>query len=247
MVRYPEPTRGASLLLAFRPTRRPVLVVGSGQLAASRIFAALDADASVLVAAQGGIRKACEEVQWRVYHGDAEWLDADDAIADDQLPPEVLQAKFRALLEENPGVMLWTSAAAIARACREKKVPVTVADMPALCDFTFPATHRFARSGTTSDSSLRTVDIRGSSLQLAITANGNGCRLASRLKRELVARLPRNVGDAVDNVGRLRQLARSEDEDPEALESSIAMRDSGVDIQPRTTASEEVEEDDPRR
>ncbi|KAG9080171.1 hypothetical protein FRC06_006990, partial [Ceratobasidium sp. 370] len=259
MVRYPEPTRGASLLLAFRPARRPVLVVGSGPLAASRIFAALDADASVLIAARGGIRKACEEVQWRVYHGDAEWLDADDVIRDDQLQPEVQQAQFQALLDANPGVQFvcitdtlnspglerrsGTSAAAIARACRERRVPVTVADMPALCDFTFPATHRFARSDTVSDPSLHTVDIRGSSLQLAVTANGHGCRLASRLKRELVARLPRNVGDAVDNVGRLRELARSEDEDPAALESSIAMRDSGVDIRPRVEM--EGEEDDP--
>ncbi|KAG8722157.1 hypothetical protein FRC08_006271 [Ceratobasidium sp. 394] len=260
MVRYPEPTRGASLLLAFRLGRRPVLVVGSGQLAANRIFAALDADASVLIAARGGIRKACEEVQWRVYHGDAEWLDADDVIQDDeQLQPEVQQARFRALLDANPGVQFVcitdtlsspgverrsaTSAAAIARACRECRVPVTVADMPALCDFTFPATHRFARSDTVCDPSLHTVDIRGSSLQLAVTANGHGCRLASRLKRELVARLPRNIGDAVDNVGRLRQLARSEDEDPAALESSIAMRDSGVDIRPRVEA--EGEEDDP--
>ncbi|KAG8723683.1 hypothetical protein FRC09_002217 [Ceratobasidium sp. 395] len=263
MVRYPEPTRGASLLLAFRPARRPVLVVGSGQLAASRIFAALDADASVLIAARGGIRKASEEVQWRVYHGDAEWLDADGSIVDDPLQPvEVLQAQFRELLDANPGIQFVcitdtlgcaggverrsaTSAAAMARACRERRVPVTVADMPSLCDFTFPVTHRFARSDSCTDPSLRTVDVRGSSLQLAVTANGHGCRLASRLKRELVARLPRNVGDAVDNVGRLRQLAKSEDEDPAALESAIAMRDSGVDIRPSSGVGSTIEEDDP--
>lgn len=269
MVRYPEPTRGASLLLAFRPANRPVLVVGSGTLAASRIFSALEADANVLIAARGGIRKACEEVQWRVYHGDAEWLDAEQAVADDEndMRPEEQQAKFHALLDEYPQVQFVcitdtlntagsvprrsaASATILARVCRERRVPVTVADMPALCDFTFPATHRFPLTRETlDDPNLCTIDIRGSSLQLAITANGQGCRLASRLKRELVARLPRNIGDAVDNVGRLRMLAKSADEDPEALESSIAMRDSGVDIRPSADippgiSMMEMEEDD---
>ncbi|ELU39463.1 uroporphyrin-III C-methyltransferase [Rhizoctonia solani AG-1 IA] len=243
MVRYPEPTRGASLLIALKPTRKPILVVGSGSLAASRIFSALEADADVLIASRGSIRHACEEVQWRVYHGDAEWLDATDAVQDD---PDQQQTTFGALLDANPAIQLVcvtdtlnatealpkrsaASAKAIARACRDRRIWVNVADMPSLCDFTFPATHRFALSSqSTDDPNLRTVDIKGSALQLAVTANGHGCRLASRLKREVVARLPRNVGDAVDNVGRLRLLARSEDEDPEALSSAMTMHDSGV-------------------
>ncbi|CAE7137205.1 unnamed protein product [Rhizoctonia solani] len=250
MVRYPEPTRGASLLVALKPAHKPVLVVGSGSLAATRIFSALEADACVLLASRGSIRHACEEVQWRVYHGDAEWLDATEAVADE---PDAQQAAFGALLDANPGIQLVcvtdtlnateaiakrsaASAKAIARACRERRIWVNVADMPALCDFTFPATHRFPLSNQCTDPNLRTVDVKGSALQLAVTANGHGCRLASRLKREVIARLPRNVGDAVDNVGRLRHLARSEDEDPEALSSAIAMHDSGVQF---------AEEDDP--
>ncbi|KAJ1302859.1 hypothetical protein OPQ81_003161 [Rhizoctonia solani] len=242
MVRYPEPTRGASMLIALKPAHKPILIVGSGSLAATRIFSALEADACVLLASRGSIRYACEEVQWRVYHGDAEWLDATEAVADE---PDTQQAAFGALLDANPGIQLVcvtdtlnatetipkrsaASAKAIARACRDRRIWVNVADMPALCDFTFPATHRFALSKQCTNPNLRTVDVKGSALQLAITANGNGCRLASRLKREVVARLPRNVGDAVDNVGRLRHLARSGDEDPEALSSAIAMHDSGV-------------------
>ncbi|CAE6477501.1 hypothetical protein ACGC1H_007636 [Rhizoctonia solani] len=250
MVRYPEPTRGASLLVALKPTHKPVLVVGSGSLAATRIFSALDADACVLIASRGSIRHACEEVQWRVYHGDAEWLDATEAVADE---PDTQQAAFGALLDANPGIQLVcvtdtlnatealpkrsaASAKAIARACRDRRIWVNVADMPSLCDFTFPATHRFPLSTQCTDPNLRTVDIKASALQLAVTANGHGCRIASRLKREVIARLPRNVGDAVDNVGRLRLMARSEDEDPEALSSAIAMHDSGVQF---------AEEDDP--
>ncbi|CAE6516787.1 unnamed protein product [Rhizoctonia solani] len=250
MVRYPEPTRGASLLVALKPAHKPVLVVGSGSLAATRIFSALEADACVLIASRGSIRHACEEVQWRVYHGDAEWLDTTESVADE---PDTQQAAFGALLDANPGIQLVcvtdtlnateavpkrsaASAKAIARACRDRRIWVNVADMPALCDFTFPATHRFALSTQCTDPNLRTVDVKSSALQLAVTANGHGCRLASRLKREVIARLPRNVGDAVDNVGRLRLMARSEDEDPEALSSAIAMHDSGVQF---------AEEDDP--
>ncbi|KDN39360.1 hypothetical protein RSAG8_08877, partial [Rhizoctonia solani AG-8 WAC10335] len=250
MVRYPEPTRGASLLVALKPAHKPVLVVGSGSLAATRIFSALEADACVLIASRGSIRHACEEVQWRVYHGDAEWLDTTESVADE---PDTQQAAFGALLDANPGIQLVcvtdtlnateavpkrsaASAKAIARACRDRRIWVNVADMPALCDFTFPATHRFALSTQCRDNNLRTVDVKSSALQLAVTANGHGCRLASRLKREVIARLPRNVGDAVDNVGRLRLMARSEDEDPEALSSAIAMHDSGVQF---------AEEDDP--
>ncbi|CAE6494630.1 unnamed protein product [Rhizoctonia solani] len=249
MVRYPEPTRGASLLVALKPTRKPILVVGSGSLAATRIFSALEADASVLIASRGSIRHACEEVQWRVYHGDAEWLDATEAVADE---PDAQQAAFGALLDANPGIQLVcvtdtlnaseaipkrsaASAKAIAQACRERRIWVNVADMPSQCDFTFPATHRFALSSQCTDPNLRTIDTKGSALQLAVTANGHGCRLASRLKREVIARLPRNVGDAVDNIGRLRSMARSEDEDPEALSSGI-VHDSGVQF---------AEEDDP--
>ncbi|CAE6368464.1 unnamed protein product [Rhizoctonia solani] len=252
MVRYPEPTRGASLLVALKPAHKPVLVVGSGSLAATRIFSALEADACVLIASRGSIRHACEEVQWRVYHGDADWLDATKAAEDD---PDNQQATFGALLDANPGIQLVcvtdtlnatealpkrsaASANAIARACRDRRIWVNVADMPSLCDFTFPATHRFALSSKSNeDPNLRTVDIKGSALQLAVTANGHGCRLASRLKREVVARLPRNVGDAVDNVGRLRVLARSEDEDPEALSSAIALHDSGVQFADEDDAS----------
>ncbi|KAG8694863.1 hypothetical protein FRC09_009543 [Ceratobasidium sp. 395] len=70
-------------------------------------------------------------------------------------------------------------------------------------------------------------------------------QLASRLKRELVAQLHRNVGDTVVNVGRLRQLAKSDRKNPAALESAIAMRDSGVDIRPLSGAGSTIEEDDP--
>ncbi|KAF8753673.1 Sirohem biosynthesis protein C-terminal [Rhizoctonia solani] len=217
MVRYPEPTRGASLLIALKPTRKPILVVGSGSLAASRIFSALEADADVLIASRGSIRHACEEVQWRVYHGDAEWLDATDAVQDD---PDQQQTTFGALLDANPAIQL---------VCVTDTLNATEA-LPKRSAASAKAIARRAETDAYGSMSLicRPSVILRVRTQLAVTANGHGCRLASRLKREVVARLPRNVGDAVDNVGRLRLLARSEDEDPEALSSAMTMHDSGV-------------------
>ncbi|KAG8732625.1 hypothetical protein FRC12_019195, partial [Ceratobasidium sp. 428] len=54
-----------------------------------------------------------------------------------------------------------------------------------------------------------------------------------------------NVGDAAHNVRRSRQLAKPDLQDPAALGSAIATRDSGVDIQPLSAAGSTVEEDNP--
>ena len=40
--------------------------------------------------------------------------------------------------------------------------------------------------------------------------NSKGCRLSSRITREIVMRLPKGIGNAVDNVGRLRDKAKAD-------------------------------------
>ena len=77
--------------------------------------------------------------------------------------------------------------------CRARRVSVNTTDMPDLCDFTLPSAHR----------------VPGTPLQLAITTNGQGCRIGARIRRELVARLPRDAGAAVARLGELRRLARA--------------------------------------
>lgn len=42
--------------------------------------------------------------------------------------------------------------------------------------------------------------------------NSKGCRLSSRITREIIARLPKGIGDAVDNVGLLRDKAKAEEQ-----------------------------------
>jgi uroporphyrin-III C-methyltransferase len=85
-------------------------------------------------------------------------------------------------------------------ACTSLRLPLNISDHPSLSDFSFPSTHRFP---------LTAPGEKGmSSLQIAVSTSGRGCRLANRIKREVVSRLPKGVGSAVDNVGRLRERAR---------------------------------------
>lgn len=216
---FPSPRRGASLMLAFRMQSKLTLVVGSGNLAASRALAAVEADSDVVVLCKGGPKSACEELRWRAGDGQLELLDLDElpgpSSSDDALEHDFLS--INSFLDSRPQIALVcitdtlasleassrrssASAAQLYRACHARNIPVNTADMPALCDFTFCASHRFYDSEAGSS--------RATPLQVGVTTNGHGCRLAGRIRREIVARLPPGVGQAVTNMGRLRALAK---------------------------------------
>ncbi|KAG6899027.1 hypothetical protein C0993_001630, partial [Termitomyces sp. T159_Od127] len=211
-VGYPSPQGGASLVLAFRLQSNIILVLGSGPLAASRAFSALDADSKVVILATGGLASACEEVRWRVEHGQLTFVDWDTlpgsstSSGDDKLV-EALES----YLKDTPEVRLVCMtdtlisgrrnrvfAEKVYRTCRARNIPINTTDMPDLCDFTFMSTHRFE-------------DASGNAtpLQIGVTTNGQGCRLAGRIRRDIVSRLPKDVGGAVQRVGRMRVLAKS--------------------------------------
>ncbi|RCI11993.1 hypothetical protein L249_0842 [Ophiocordyceps polyrhachis-furcata BCC 54312] len=68
---------------------------------------------------------------------------------------------------------------AMARTCRRNRIPVNVVDSPDLCTF-----------------SLLSVYTDGP-LQVGVTTNGHGCRLAVRVRRHLASQLPGGLGQAV--------------------------------------------------
>jgi siroheme synthase-like protein len=80
--------------------------------------------------------------------------------------------------------------ARISELARARRIPVHVADEPALCDFYFAATER-----------------RGP-VQIAVSTGGAGPALAGRLRSRLVAALPDGVGEAVQRFGWLRGAVR---------------------------------------
>jgi uroporphyrin-III C-methyltransferase len=223
---FPAPSGGASLVLTLTSRNRTILILGSSRLAASRAFLALDADANVLISAPGGPSQACDEIKHRLEQGQIGWLDFDQCervqsveawtAALEQLGTDLsLVCLTDTVLDasgSSPSLTSDThtkssrrrslaSIQALRSACIALRLPLNVADHPSLSDFSFPSMHRFPLDPSTPKSPM-------SSLQIAISTSGKGCRLATRLKREVVARLPRGVGRAVDNVGRLRDRAR---------------------------------------
>ncbi|KUI73140.1 Uroporphyrinogen-III C-methyltransferase [Cytospora mali] len=85
------------------------------------------------------------------------------------------------------------SAQHISALCRRNRIPVNVVDSPALCTFTILSTHT------------------DGPLQVGITTNGRGCHLASRIRREVAALLPHNLGTACARLGEVRSRIQEED------------------------------------
>lgn len=214
--RYPQPQGGAALPLTFHPsTQSPVLVIGHGKLAASRSFTFLDSSARVILASHD-LTGACGELKSRVKSQQVEWHEAPQNTQEDEV------AAWTQYLDSIDGLSLvavtdtalttstipgdrrtYASAKAIHQACRQLHIPINVADCPSLCTYTFPAVHRFPGNPS------RTGKYQ-SNLQVAVSTNGRGCRLAGRIKRDIASRLPKGIGAAVDNVGLLRDRVHEE-------------------------------------
>ncbi|KAF6753275.1 uroporphyrin-III C-methyltransferase [Ephemerocybe angulata] len=201
MLEYPSPSKGASLILAFRPQK--VLIIGSGPLAASRAFAALEAESEVHILAQGGLEDACDELKWRASQGQvtlSNWTalipPSESASTSTAQPDEI--AGLEKFLDDTPGISLACitdtavrphrrsreSCERVYRTLKARNIQVNSTDVPELCDFTFTSTHRVAESA----------------LQIGVTTNGQGCRLSSRLRRDIVSKLPPTTAAAVRNV-----------------------------------------------
>jgi precorrin-2 dehydrogenase/sirohydrochlorin ferrochelatase len=74
--------------------------------------------------------------------------------------------------------------------CHEKRIPANIADVPPECDFYFGSVHR------------------DGPLQIMVSTNGNGPKLANIVRKQIAATLPPNVGAAVQKVGALRRKLR---------------------------------------
>lgn len=74
--------------------------------------------------------------------------------------------------------------------CKEKKIPANIADVPPECDFYFGSVHR------------------DGPLQIMVSTNGRGPRLAASIRRFIAGKLPKNAGNAIDIIGELRVKLR---------------------------------------
>ncbi|KAL2163872.1 hypothetical protein VTH06DRAFT_3082 [Thermothelomyces fergusii] len=87
--------------------------------------------------------------------------------------------------------------------CKERRIPANIADVPPECDFYFGSVHR------------------DGPLQIMVSTNGKGPRLASTIRKLIAESLPSNAGKAIETVGelraRLRQIAPSPEEGPKRM------------------------------
>ena len=81
----------------------------------------------------------------------------------------------------------------ISKLCQRNRIPVNVADSPSLCTFSLLSTHT------------------DGPLQIGVTTNGRGCKLSSRIRREIASSLPPNLGAACSRLGTIRKRIQEED------------------------------------
>ncbi len=75
--------------------------------------------------------------------------------------------------------------------CKKSKVPANIADVPPECDFYFGSVHR------------------DGPLQIMVSTNGNGPRVAAAIRRQIGETLPKGIGDSIKKVGMLRRKLRT--------------------------------------
>lgn len=81
--------------------------------------------------------------------------------------------------------------------CKEKNIPANIADVPPECDFYFGSIHR------------------DGPLQIMVSTNGKGPRLAASIRRLVADSLPKNAGNAIESIGELRMRLRKISPNPE--------------------------------
>ncbi|KAI1760588.1 uroporphyrin-III C-methyltransferase [Hypoxylon sp. FL1150] len=180
-----------SMLTATDARSHVHLVVGSNPLAAARCGQSLSAGASPILLAP----EAAElhyTLQKRIDDGEIKWIKED--FQDDhpltlgrEEVGHVVDAVFVTSGPRDP------LSAHISSLCKRNRIPVNVVDAPQLCTFSLLSTH---------------VD---GPLQISITTNGRGCKLASRIRREVAASLPPNLGSACARLGDVRRKIQEED------------------------------------
>ena len=177
---------GASLLLAHRIKDRPILLIGGGAVASSRLYFLLESDAHITIVSpkldptiSARLETHAHQITWikRKYIG----------VEEEQAKGEIELTKYHMVMtaiDDNP------LSKSICLECRAKGVLVNIADVPPLCDFYFAAQFR-----------------RGP-LQVMLSTGGMGPRIGALVRDRVEKVLPDNLEDAINGVGELRKDLR---------------------------------------
>ncbi|KAI9839095.1 MAG: Bifunctional dehydrogenase and ferrochelatase [Sclerophora amabilis] len=120
-----------------------------------------------------------EEVAFRVDQGQVDFVDRKFEPSDLDDVDMVLTAV------DDP-----EASSQVYKLCKERRIAANIADVPPECDFYFGSVHR------------------DGPLQIMVSTNGNGPKLASIVRKQIAEGLPNNVGAAIAKVGALRKKLR---------------------------------------
>lgn len=181
----------SALLTAVDATDHVHLIIGANPLAGARCTRSLQVGAQPKIIAPEA-SDLHYSVAKSVEQGKAEWIkrsfrDEDLTTLGRQEVDHVVDAVF---ITSGGKTALSTH---ISTLCRRLRVPVNVVDAPNLCTFSLLSTHT------------------AGPVQIGVTTSGKGCKLASRIRREIAASLPAGLGPAVDRLGTLRRKILEED------------------------------------
>lgn len=119
------------------------------------------------------------EVRYRIEKGQVDYVDRKFEPSDLDNVDMVLTA----VDDPVASTQIW-------KLCKDRKIAANIADVPPECDFYFGSVHR------------------DGPLQIMVSTNGKGPRLANIVRRSIAESLPPNVGEAISKVGKLRQMLR---------------------------------------
>ncbi|KAJ6783850.1 hypothetical protein PWT90_08018 [Aphanocladium album] len=182
----------ANVLLAGLNCRGSIhLVVGTNPLAAARCAQSLAAGAHPVLVAPAA-SDLHYGLQAKIDDGSVKW--EQKVFEDGDL--------FRLGRDEVDGVVdavfVTTgpreTSAHISALCRRNRILVNVVDAPDLCTLTLLSTYA------------------DGPLQVGVTTNGRGCKLASRIRREIAASLPAQLGAATARLGDARRRIIQQDQ-----------------------------------
>jgi len=175
---------GGCLPLAWQLKDRRVVLVGGGQVAAGRLTNLLQADALVTIIAPSDSMHS--EVHYRICDDETAktritWVNRKYVGASDL--DEGTAMVLTAIDDHEESLQIWRDAKAA-------KIPVNVADVPPNCDFYFGSL------------------VRRGPLQVMVSTNGRGPKLASLVKDKIEEALPDHIEAAIENAGKLRARLR---------------------------------------
>jgi precorrin-2 dehydrogenase / sirohydrochlorin ferrochelatase len=123
-----------------------------------------------------------EEVAHRIAQGQVRHIDR-VFLPLDLEPEKNIAMVLTAIDDPDASTRIW-------KYCKKLKVPANIADVPPECDFYFGSVHR------------------DGPLQIMVSTNGNGPRLAASIRRQIGQMLPPGTGDSIKKVGQLRRKLR---------------------------------------